>query len=167
VVNDTFGHTTGDYLLSAVGQRLRGCVRSGDTVARLGGDEFAIVIDGDSDVVAERIVAALRQPFRIDGHIVTLGGSLGVVASQRSEAGVTADALVHRADSAMYAGKRQGKGIAVRYRPEATPDMRLGPHRPDPRGWPGATSPVPDVPEVVPDVPRRRSRIGSVRTPTN
>ena len=76
VVNDTFGHTTGDYLLSAVGQRLRGCVRSGDTVARLGGDEFAIVIDGDSKAVAERILAALRQPFRIDGHIVTLGAAL-------------------------------------------------------------------------------------------
>jgi diguanylate cyclase (GGDEF)-like protein len=167
VVNDTFGHATGDYLLSAVGQRLRGCVRSGDTVARLGGDEFAIVIDGDGDVVAERVLAALRQPFRIDGHIVALGGSLGVVAPQRREAGVTADALVHRADSAMYAGKRRGKGIAIHYRPDATPDVGLGPRQADLRGRPVAPRAVPGFPEVVPDVPRRRSGIGSVRTPTH
>jgi diguanylate cyclase len=155
-----------------VGQRLRGCVRSGDTVARLGGDEFAIVIDGDSDVVAERILAALRQPFRIDGHIVTLGGSLGVVAPPRRETGVTADALVHQADSAMYSGKRQGKGIAVHYRPEVTPDMRPGPNRAG-EEWlagVGATRVVPDVgqvAEVVPDIPRTRPRVGSVRGPTH
>ena len=164
VVNDTFGHTTGDYLLSAVGQRLRGCVRSGDTVARLGGDEFAIVIDGDSEVVAERVLAALRQPFRIDGHIVTLGGSLGVVAPERREAGITADALVHRADSAMYSGKRRGKGVAVHYCPEVTPDMRVGAGWVGEHAWPGATR---VVPEVVPDIPRMRPRIGSVRTPTH
>jgi diguanylate cyclase len=156
-----------------VGQRLRGCVRSGDTVARLGGDEFAIVIDGDSDVVAERILAALRQPFRIDGHIVTLGGSLGVVAPPRRETGITADALVHQADSAMYSGKRQGKGIAVHYRPEVTPDMRPGPGRPAEQWLPGATRVVPDVAdvadvaEVVPDIPRTRRPVGSVRTPTH
>ena len=166
VVNDTFGHATGDYLLSAVGQRLRGCVRSGDTVARLGGDEFAIVIDGDSRAVAERILTALRQPFRIDGHVVTLGGSLGVVAPQRREVGMTADALVHRADSAMYSGKRQGKGVAVYYRHEVTPDMRLAPDRAGQQRPPGATRVVPQAPEVVPDVPRMRPRIGSVRTPT-
>jgi diguanylate cyclase len=167
VVNDTFGHATGDYLLSAVGQRLRRCVRGGDTVARLGGDEFAIVIDGDSGLVAERILAALRQPFRIDGHIVALGGSLGVVAPQRREAGITAEALVHRADSAMYNGKRRGKGIAVHYRPEVTTDIGRGPER----SWldpiPGATQVTPDVPEVVPDMARMRTRIGPVRTPTH
>jgi diguanylate cyclase len=170
VVNDTFGHTTGDYLLTAVGQRLRGCVRSGDTVARLGGDEFAIVIDGDSDVVAERILAALRQPFRIDGHIVTLGGSLGVVAPPRRETGITADALVHQADSAMYSGKRQGKGIAVHYLREVTPDMRPGSDRAGEHWLPGATRVVPDVGEVgevVPDIPRTRPPVGSVRTRTH
>jgi diguanylate cyclase (GGDEF)-like protein len=167
VVNDTFGHTTGDYLLSAVGQRLRGCVRSGDTVARLGGDEFAIVVDGDSDVVAERILAALRQPFRIDGHIVTLGGSLGVVAPERRDAGITADSLVHRADSAMYSGKRQGKGVAVHDRPEVTPDTRLDALRAGSYEMSGTTRVVPDVPETVADMPRMRPRTGPVRTPTH
>ena len=67
---------------------------------------------------------------------MTLGGSLGVVAPQRREVGITADALVHRADSAMYSGKRRGKGVAVHYCPEATPDMRLAPNR---AGAAGAT----------------------------
>lgn len=167
VVNDTFGHATGDYLLSAVGQRLRGCVRSADTVARLGGDEFAIVIDGESESVAQRILAALHQPFRIYGHIVTLGGSLGVVAPQRGEGGVTADALVHRADSAMYSGKRQGKGVAVHYRPEVTPDMPQAPHRANVTGQLGPTRIVPEGPEVVADMPDTSPRIGSTRTPTH
>ena len=89
-----------------------------------------------------------------------------VVAPQRSEASVTADALVHRADSAMYAGKRRGKGIAVHYRPDAIPDVRPGPRRAGPRGRPGASRTVPEFPAVAPDVSRRRSGIGSVTTPT-
>src|SRR4029453_12850745 len=97
------------------------------------------------------------QPFRIDGHIVTLGGSLGVVAPPRRGTGITADALVHQADSAMYSGKRQGKGIAVHYRPEVTPDMRPGRDRAGEQWLPGTTRVVPnvdEVAEVVPDIPR-------------
>ena len=72
------------------------------------------------------LLAALRQPFRIDGHIVTLGGSLGVVAPERREAGITADALVHRADSAMYQSKRAGRGRLTLYVPGS--DDVGGPH---------------------------------------
>jgi hypothetical protein len=67
----------------------------------------------------------------------------------------------------MYSGKRQGKGVAVRYCPEVTPDMRLGAGWVGEHGWPAATRVVPEVAEVVPDVPRMRPRIGSVRTPTH
>ncbi len=119
-VNDAFGHAAGDHMLYAVAQRLRGAVRSVDTVARLGGDEFAIVlVDGieASGPAADRILAALRQPFHVAGHTIPLGASVGVVEPRLDEKGVTPDVLVNRADRAMYAGKRRGKGIAVQYRP--------------------------------------------------
>ena len=68
LVNDSFGHDAGDELLVAVGGRLQGCLRSGDTVARLGGDEFAILLeDAASEVsavaLAERLLEALAPPF--------------------------------------------------------------------------------------------------------
>jgi diguanylate cyclase (GGDEF)-like protein len=119
-VNDALGHQAGDHLLYAVAQRLRRAVRSVDTVARLGGDEFAIVLVDDaeaSDRVAERLLGGLREPFHVAGHTISLGASVGVVEPRADEAGVTPDVLVNRADRAMYAGKREGKGVAVRYRP--------------------------------------------------
>jgi diguanylate cyclase (GGDEF)-like protein len=120
-VNDAFGHAAGDHLLYAVAQRLRGAVRSIDTVARLGGDEFAIVLVEPAEAAgsaAQRILAALSPPFSVVGHTIPLGASVGVVEPWPEETGVTPDVLVHRADRAMYAGKRGGKGIAVHYRPE-------------------------------------------------
>ena len=119
-VNDLLGHVAGDHLLYAVAQRLRGTVRSIDTVARLGGDEFAIVLADDAEAaasVAERVLVALRHPFSVAGHTIPLGASVGVVEPGPDEQGVTPDVLVNRADRAMYAGKRDGKGVAVRYRP--------------------------------------------------
>jgi diguanylate cyclase (GGDEF)-like protein len=120
-INDGLGHHAGDQLLHAVGERLRGCVRAVDTVARLGGDEFAVVLDGMGDtptLVSQRILTALRQPFSVDGHLLSLGASLGVVEPGPDELDLTADVLLHRADGAMYAGKRRGKGMAVHYRPD-------------------------------------------------
>jgi diguanylate cyclase (GGDEF)-like protein len=120
-VNDAFGHPAGDHLLYAVAQRLRGAVRSTDTVARLGGDEFAIVLVDPAEATgsaAQRILTALRPPFSVAGHTIPLGASVGVVEPWPDETGVTPDVLVNRADRAMYAGKRGGKGIAVHYRPE-------------------------------------------------
>jgi diguanylate cyclase (GGDEF)-like protein len=131
-VNDALGHAAGDRLLTTVGERLRGCVRAFDTVARLGGDEFAVILDGyvnTEGAVAERILAALRQPFQIDGHIVSVGASVGFVEPRGDEPDVTADVLVDRADGAMYVGKRRGKGIAVRYRPELAGDLPGVPRR--------------------------------------
>jgi diguanylate cyclase (GGDEF)-like protein len=118
-VNDSFGHAAGDRLLLAVGDRLRACVRSGDTVARLGGDEFAVVLDGGDNPqrAGDRVLDALRQPFEVDGQMLALGASVGVVEPRRGDLGITADALLQRADSAMYVGKRQGKGRAVHVQP--------------------------------------------------
>jgi len=120
-INDSFGHAAGDRLLLAVGERLRNCVRGGDTVARLGGDEFAVVLDGTADRpgnVGERVLDALRHPFEIDGQMLALGASVGVVEPGHDDLHVTADLLLQQADGAMYAGKRQGKGRAVHYRPD-------------------------------------------------
>jgi diguanylate cyclase len=120
-INDSYGHAAGDRLLSAVGDRLRNCVRGGDTVARLGGDEFAVVLDGTDDPrgsVGERVLDALRHPFEIDGQMLALGASVGVVEPDEDDLTVTAELLLQRADGAMYAGKRQGKGRAVHYRPD-------------------------------------------------
>ncbi len=111
-VNDTYGHNMGDELLKAVGQRLKDCVRINDTVARLGGDEFAIICLGIDErdntlVVAEKIIAALKEPFDIDGTHLKIHASLGIAFYD--EPGETPDMFVERADQAMYASKKAGK----------------------------------------------------------
>jgi diguanylate cyclase (GGDEF)-like protein len=113
-VNDAMGHPVGDELLVAVGQRLRRCVR-GLQVARLGGDEFA-VIDGRHDALglAERLLAAIREPYTAAGRGVHLEASLGIAEwSDAAPAGdpdrVAVD-LLRDADAAMYAAKAAGGG---------------------------------------------------------
>ena len=107
-VNDTLGHDAGDRLLIEVANRLSGAVRSSDTVARLGGDEFVILRAGLDDPerelqpLTERILAALRRPFSIDGHIVRTAGSVGVAFT---DGDTTAEDLLAEADAAMYAAK--------------------------------------------------------------
>lgn len=117
-VNDRHGHHAGDRLLRLVADRLRAAVRDGDTIARVGGDEFAVLLEGGGDpgVPAERIMAALRAPFDLDGATVSVAASVGLVEAGTHGPVHTADMLLRRADAAMYAGKRQGKGTLVRYR---------------------------------------------------
>ena len=119
-INDRYGHTMGDHVLQAVGQRLRACVRATDTVARLGGDEFAVLLDAPSlppGGIGQRIQAAFRHAFVIEGLRLMIGASLGLVEPV-DEPQLTADLVLHRADAAMYVGKRRGKGMAVHYRAE-------------------------------------------------
>jgi diguanylate cyclase (GGDEF)-like protein len=113
-VNDTLGHPTGDLLLRAVAERLRGCVREGEIVARLGGDEFAIVQAGTdqpahASLLAERIIEVLGKPFDIDGHEVTIGASVGIAVSGAD--GGDADTLLKHADMALYRAKADGRGV--------------------------------------------------------
>jgi diguanylate cyclase (GGDEF)-like protein len=112
-VNDTYGHTVGDALLIAAGERLMSVVRPGDTVARLGGDEFAVLLedveDGrDAVAPAERMLAAFSVPFQIAGNELFIGGSIGIAMGAAGER--TADELLRNADFAMYQAKSMGKG---------------------------------------------------------
>jgi diguanylate cyclase (GGDEF)-like protein/PAS domain S-box-containing protein len=115
-VNDSLGHAAGDRLLVAAAVRLGVCVRASDTVARLGGDEFAVLIEdatGDLPAVAaERITAALREPFELEGKEVFVTASLGIAFA---EPGSTASELLRNADMAMYTAKGLGKGRSERF----------------------------------------------------
>ncbi|MEU4218646.1 bifunctional diguanylate cyclase/phosphodiesterase [Actinoplanes sp. NPDC026623] len=118
LINDSFGHAMGDRLLRAIGERLVACVGAGDLVARLGGDEFAALLERPADEAepaAHRILAALREPFVIDGHTVGISASLGLVLSDPADSDLTADTLLRRADAAMYVSKRRGKNALARY----------------------------------------------------
>ncbi len=110
-VNDTLGHLMGDDLLRAVAGRLRDTVRRTDLVARLGGDEFVVVQSStdpikESAELASRIIASLVAPFHISGRRVDIGASVGIAVAPRG--GIDANALLSRADSALYQTKAAG-----------------------------------------------------------
>jgi diguanylate cyclase (GGDEF)-like protein len=112
-INDTLGHGVGDQLLRAVAARLEAVVRDIDALGRLGGDEFVVVAEGMSlaagpELIAERLLTALKQPFKLKGAentrlIVT--ASVGVAMGDRA----TAEELLRDADIAMYRAKWDGK----------------------------------------------------------
>jgi diguanylate cyclase (GGDEF)-like protein len=112
VVNDSLGHAAGDQLLIGVAERIRACLRDGDTAARLGGDEFAVLLPGVSSAeevvpVARRILESLREPFQLGTSDAFISSSIGIAFS----AGGAHDAqeLMVHADLAMYQAKKHGK----------------------------------------------------------
>lgn len=120
-VNDALGHHGGDRLLLAAAERMRACLRLGDTLARLGGDEFAVIqVDlgsaADAARRSARLVAMLARPFVIDGCTVHCGGSIGTVVAPAQ--GDTAEALQQRAEIALRHAKLRGKGRALTFSPE-------------------------------------------------
>jgi diguanylate cyclase (GGDEF)-like protein/PAS domain S-box-containing protein len=119
-INDSLGHDAGDRLLQAVAQRLIKSTRSSDTVARLGGDEFAILLEGttsvaDVEALAATLVEQLAQPFAVSATEVRVSASIGVAFSS-TELG--AEALLSRADIAMYHAKAAGKSQFVTFQPQ-------------------------------------------------
>lgn len=111
-INDTHGHSVGDVLLKMVAERLLTTVREEDTVARLGGDEFAIALWHVSGTeyaasVAVRAIAAVSQPYDVEGHIVDITTSAGV--SIYPVHGEDAATLMKSADQALYVAKAEGK----------------------------------------------------------
>lgn len=120
-VNDTYGHHLGDELLRGVGQRLQHLAGQSCLTARTGGDEFAVLIPGQyaaDDLLdkANRMLAALEQPFEMHGHHLSIAASLGI-----SEFPLDADNIkdvLRAADLALYAAKDAGRNTVRRFVPE-------------------------------------------------
>ncbi|MFI9274916.1 putative bifunctional diguanylate cyclase/phosphodiesterase [Kitasatospora sp. NPDC052896] len=119
VVNDTQGHAVGDELLVAVSLRLSTALRASDTAARLGGDEFAVLVEdalrpADVGAIADTVLAALNEPFKLSSGAVRVAASVGVATTEDSED--AAELLTH-ADLALYAAKAAGKRQWRHYQP--------------------------------------------------
>ena len=120
LLNDTLGHDLGDALLKQVATRLTTCVREGDTVARLGGDEFVVLLEGlspaiaesaaDAEVVANKILHTLGQPYTLRWHHHESTPSIGIVVFKGDQE--STDDLLKKADVAMYQAKAAGRNTA-------------------------------------------------------
>jgi diguanylate cyclase (GGDEF)-like protein len=120
-VNDSLGHETGDRLLAAVATRMASTLRGADTIGRMGGDEFVILIDGSEpmvapELVAERLLDVMRQPFEFDGSSTSLhvNTSIGIAVGDRATGGE----LLRDADIALYQAKSAGKNRYEFFHPE-------------------------------------------------
>ncbi|MEO0946783.1 MAG: EAL domain-containing protein [Cyanobacteria bacterium J06641_5] len=111
IINESLGHLVGDRLLVQMAERLRGCIRDSDILARLGGDEFAILLPavhqiGDAILVAERIVARLKDPLLVRDRECFIGSSIGIAVGTREYK--QPEDVLRDADLAMYRAKAQG-----------------------------------------------------------
>ncbi len=109
-INDRYGHTIGDLLLSAVAKSMQNNIRGIDSLARLGGDEFGLIllgIDNDRDIVQliHRITTLFSKGFHIDNKTLKISFSLGIAMYPKDGA----QSLIEKADAAMYYVKKHGK----------------------------------------------------------
>lgn len=138
-VNDTLGHLAGDELLRAAALRMKSALKPSDSIARHGGDEFVLIIEqmnseSDAAHVAQRILEVLRQPFELTNGRNTVAASIGVSLYPRD--GDNPEALLGRADTAMYRAKTSGRGLYRFHEPvaeEPTGWQRVQPVRTEPR----------------------------------
>ncbi|MEC5384682.1 EAL domain-containing protein [Uliginosibacterium sp. H3] len=122
LINDTLGHHVGDGLLRAVARRLSHAVRTEDTVSRLGGDEFVLILRHVTDLdelnamINQRLIPSIRQTTTVEGHALTVSCSVGVALYPDDAQDL--DALMRRADAAMYEAKSAGRDMARFFSPE-------------------------------------------------
>jgi diguanylate cyclase (GGDEF)-like protein len=111
-IHDTRGHAAGDEVLREFARRLSATVRETDTVARLAGDEFVVLVEGvhrrdECLFIARKIIAAMRRPFRVGDDDLPVTTSIGIALAD--DPALSAEALLQRADAALYSAKAQGR----------------------------------------------------------
>lgn len=126
VLNDSLGHDIGDLLLQQVAGRLTACVREGDTVARLGGDEYVVVLEdlseqdleaaAQTETIANKILAALNQPYKLNEHEHHITPSIGIAVFKNHHS--TIEELLKQADIAMYQAKKAGRNTLRFFNPQ-------------------------------------------------
>jgi len=125
-VNDTLGHPIGDELLRMIASRLRGLMPASTTIARMGGDEFVVLQTiaqtSEAATLAQRIIAALGEPYDVNGHHVVTGTSIGI-ATASAEA-TAADQLLRNADLALYRAKGSGRNTFCFYEQDMDAQMQ-------------------------------------------
>jgi diguanylate cyclase (GGDEF)-like protein len=125
-VNDAYGHDIGDRLLKACAAGFSYITGGTGTLGRVGGDEFAVLINGtnahsEAEVLAEKFIAFLREPFTFDGHKIKVSTSVGISCGHARQ--VMIEELLRRADIAMFQAKKDGGNRVASY--DAIIDMRL------------------------------------------
>jgi diguanylate cyclase (GGDEF)-like protein/PAS domain S-box-containing protein len=128
MVNDRFGHASGDQVIAVAARHILSCARGGDTAARVGGDEFALLVEGASvqqvTALADRVIEALNKTeVAFSRQALTIGASIGIAVAGLQE---TTETLMRDADLAMYEAKRQGRGRHVLYEPSLYATARQG-----------------------------------------
>ena len=137
-VNDSLGHRAGDLLLRQVAERLRASLQPADNLVRIGGDEFAIIQKGwDAEKraahLAERVIETMARPFKVDGHRINIGVSIGIAVGEHPLLHV--EQVLKNADQALYRAKAEGRGRYVFSR--VALDGPDAPWSGEPLGWPG------------------------------
>lgn len=127
LINDTLGHDVGDKLLQMLSGRIQSVLRENDTVARLGGDEFVVVLPDVHDtpsvlLVGRKLIEQTAQPFRVDGHDLTVSVSIGI--AMFPDDGGEANTLLRHADSAMYRAKETGRNTLVFFTASLNAEVR-------------------------------------------
>lgn len=127
VINDFYGHATGDELLRTIAARIRDAVRSTDLAARIGGDEFAILSDASSAGLGhvgllKRLLASIGEPIEVSGYHLANTVSIGVASYPKD--GDTAEDLMRQADQALYQAKASGKNRYALFDDKLAQEMR-------------------------------------------
>jgi diguanylate cyclase (GGDEF)-like protein/PAS domain S-box-containing protein len=122
-VNDVYGHLIGDQLLVSIAHRFEKVTRTTDTICRFGGDEFLYLAEGlnspaEAEIIAERLLGALDEPFLFDDVRIEQRASVGIVVWAGADTDINSVELVQNADASMYEAKRRGHGHLVVFTPE-------------------------------------------------